>query len=81
MAEQQSSDRSGHDAPAPHFVRPGRPAPDHLTDQAREAILAAIISTAAKIGNSAAGVRDLAEAYALLQGTLSPNVGVVHQKS
>ena len=32
-------------------------------------------------GNSPAGVRDLAEAYALLEGTLAPNVGVVHNKS
>jgi hypothetical protein len=52
-----------------------------VTDQAREAVLQAIIKTAAKIGNSPAGVRDLAEAYALLAGTLPPNVGVVHNKS
>jgi hypothetical protein len=52
-----------------------------VDDQAREAILQAIISTAAKIGNSAAGVRDLAEAYALLAGTSAPNVGVVHNRS
>jgi hypothetical protein len=52
-----------------------------LTDQAREAVLHAIITTAAKIGNSPSGVRDLAEAYALLAGTIAPNVGVVHSKS
>jgi hypothetical protein len=52
-----------------------------LTDEARDAVLHAIITTAAKIGNSPAGVRDLAEAYALLAGTLTPNVGVVHNKS
>jgi hypothetical protein len=52
-----------------------------VTEQAREAVLQAIITTAAKIGNSPAGVRDLAEAYALLEGTLAPNVGVVHNKS
>jgi hypothetical protein len=52
-----------------------------VTDQAREAVLQATIKTAAKIGNSPAGVRDLAEAYALLSGTLPPNVGVVHNKS
>jgi hypothetical protein len=52
-----------------------------VTEQAREAVLQAIITTAAKIGNSPAGVRDLAEAYALLEGTLMPNVGVVHNKS
>jgi hypothetical protein len=51
------------------------------SDQAREAVLQAIVTTAAKIGNSPAGVRDLAEAYALLVGTLPPNVGVVHNKT
>jgi hypothetical protein len=52
-----------------------------VTEQAREAVLQAIITTAAKIGNSPAGVRDLAEAFALLEGTLAPNVAVVHNKS
>ena len=52
-----------------------------VADQAREAVLQAIITTASKIGNSPAGVRDLAEAYALLEGSLAPNVGVVHNKS
>ncbi|MDT7580636.1 MAG: hypothetical protein QOK35_1900 [Pseudonocardiales bacterium] len=52
-----------------------------VADQAREAVLHAIVTTAAKIGNSPAGVRDLAEAYALLVGRLPPNVGVVHNKS
>ena len=52
-----------------------------VTDQARDAVLQAIINAAPKVGNSPAGVRDLAEAYALLQGTLTPNVGVVHNKS
>ena len=50
-------------------------------EQARDAVLHAIVTTAAKIGNSPAGVRDLAEAYALLMGTLPPNVGVVHNKT
>jgi hypothetical protein len=53
----------------------------NVQEQAREAVLQAIIKTAAKIGNSPAGVRDLAEAYALLQGHLAPNVGVVHNKN
>ena len=52
-----------------------------VTDQARDAVLRAIITLAPKIGNSPAGVRDLAEAYALLQGPGAPNVGVVHHKS
>ena len=52
-----------------------------VSDQAREAVLQAIITTAAKIGNSPAGVRDLAEAYALLTGTLEPNAGVVRNKT
>ena len=52
-----------------------------VTEQARDAVLQAIIKTASKIENSPAGVRDLAEAYALLEGTLAPNVGVVHNKS
>jgi hypothetical protein len=52
-----------------------------VSEQAREAVLQAIITTAAKIGNSPAGVRDLAEAYALLAGTLTPNIGVVHNKT
>jgi hypothetical protein len=52
-----------------------------VDEQARTAVLQAIITTAAKIGNSPAGVRDLAEAYALLAGTLEPHVGVVHNKT
>jgi hypothetical protein len=52
-----------------------------ITEQAREAVHHAIVTMAAKIGNSPAGVRDLAEAYALMEGSLTPNVGVVHNKS
>ena len=52
-----------------------------VQEQAREAVLQAIIKTAAKIGNSPAGVRDLAEAYALLEGRLAPNVGVAHNRN
>jgi hypothetical protein len=55
---------------------------DHsASEQAREAILEAIISAAAKVGNSPAGVRDLAEAYALLERNLVPNAGVVKNKT
>jgi hypothetical protein len=52
-----------------------------FSEQAREAVLRAIISAAAKVGNSPAGVRDLAEAYALLERDLVPNAGVVKNKT
>ena len=52
-----------------------------VSDQARDAVFKAIVTTAAKLSNSPAGLRDLAEAYALLMGTLAPNVGVVHNKT
>lgn len=48
-----------------------------LSEQAHEAVLKAIIKAAPNIGNSPAGVRDLAEAYALLERDLIPNAGVV----
>jgi hypothetical protein len=55
---------------------------DHsLSDLARDAVLQAIISAAPKVGNSPAGIRDLAEAYALLERNLIPNAGVVHNKT
>jgi hypothetical protein len=55
---------------------------DHsASEQAREAVLEAIISAAAKVGNSPAGVRDLAEAYALWERNLAPNAGVVKNKT
>jgi hypothetical protein len=50
---------------------------DTRTAEAREAVLAAIVKAAPGMGNSPAGIRDLAEAYALLQGDLMPNAGVV----
>jgi hypothetical protein len=52
-----------------------------LSEQAREAILEAIIKAAPKVGNSPAGVRDLAEAYALVERNLIPSVVVVHNKT
>jgi hypothetical protein len=52
-----------------------------LSEQAREAILQAIIKAAAKVNNSPAGTRDLAEAYALLERNLIPRTGVVHNKT
>ena len=52
-----------------------------LSEQAREAVLKAIIKAAPSVGNSPAGVRDLAEAYALLERDLLPNAGVVHNKT
>jgi hypothetical protein len=51
------------------------------SEQAREAVLQAIIAAATKVGNSPAGVRDLAEAYALLERNLIPNAGVVKNKT
>jgi hypothetical protein len=52
-----------------------------LSEQAREAILQAIIKAAPKVGNSPAGVRELAEAYALLERNLIPNAGLVPNKT
>jgi len=52
-----------------------------LTEQAREAVLRAIIKSAPNVGNSPAGVRDLAEAYALLERNLIPNAGIVRHKT
>lgn len=52
-----------------------------LSDQAREAVLKAIIKSAPTVGNSPAGVRDLAEAYALLERDLVPNAGVVQSRT
>jgi hypothetical protein len=52
-----------------------------LPDQAREAVLRAIIKSAPAVGNSPAGVRDLAEAYALLERNLIPNAGVVQNRT
>jgi hypothetical protein len=52
-----------------------------LSEQAREAVLQAIIKSAPKVGNSPAGIRDLAEAYALLERDLVPNAGVVHSRT
>lgn len=48
-----------------------------LSDQARDAVLEAIINAAPNVGNSPAGVRDLAEAYALVERDLLPVAGVV----
>lgn len=52
-----------------------------LSEQAREAILKAIIKAAPNVGNSPAGVRDLAEAYALLERDLVPVAGVVQNRT
>jgi hypothetical protein len=53
----------------------------NLSEHAREAVLQAILKAAPKVGNSPAGVRDLAEAYALLERNLVPNAGVVKNKT
>lgn len=52
-----------------------------LSDEAREAVLKAIIKSAPTVSNSPAGIRDLAVAYALLERGLVPNMGVVHNKT
>jgi hypothetical protein len=52
-----------------------------LSEQAREAVLEAIIKAAPNVGNSPAGIRDLAEAYALLERDLHPVAGVVKTKT
>ena len=52
-----------------------------LREQARESVLKAIIKAAPNVGNSPAGVRDLAEAYALLERDLRPVAGVVQNKT
>ena len=52
-----------------------------LSEQAREAVLRAIIKSAPTVGNSPAGIRDLAEAYALLERNLAPVAGVVRNKT
>jgi hypothetical protein len=52
-----------------------------LSEQAREAVLRAIIKSAPTVGNSPAGIRDLAEAYALLERDLVPVAGVVKNKT
>jgi hypothetical protein len=57
------------------------PDPSGLAEQAHEAVLRAIIRAAAKVGNSPTGVRDLAEAYALLERDLIPRSGVVHNRT
>ena len=52
-----------------------------LSERARDAVLEAIIKSAPTVGNSPAGIRDLAEAYALLVRDLSPVAGVVKNKT
>ena len=52
-----------------------------LSDQARDALLQAIVSAAPTMGNSPAGIRDLAEAYAFVQGWLEPNAGVARSRT
>lgn len=52
-----------------------------LSEQAREAVLKAIIKSAPTVGNSPAGIRDLAEAYALLERDLAPVASVVRHKT
>ncbi len=53
----------------------------NLSEQAREAVLQAILKAAPKVTNSPSGIRDLAEAYALLERNLIPNAGVVQHRT
>jgi hypothetical protein len=53
----------------------------NLSEQARDAVLKAIIKSAPNVGNSPAGIRDLAEAYALLERDLHPVAGVVKSRT
>jgi hypothetical protein len=52
-----------------------------VSERAREAVLQAIIKAAPSAGSSPAGIRDLAEAYALLERDLIPNAGVVQNRT
>ena len=62
--------------------RYGPPMADqNLSEQARAAVLQAIVNAAPKVVNSPAGIRDLAEAFALLERGLIPNAGVVHNRT
>jgi hypothetical protein len=54
---------------------------ENLSEQAREAVLQAILKAAPKVTNSPSGIRDLAEAYALLERNLIPNAGVVQHRT
>ena len=56
-------------------------ADQNLSDQARAAVLQAIVTAAPKVVNSPAGIRDLAEAFALLERGLIPNAGVVQNRT
>jgi hypothetical protein len=55
-------------------------ADESLSQEAREAVLKAIIKSAPSVGNSPAGVRDLAEAYALVERNLVPSASVVRHR-
>jgi hypothetical protein len=52
-----------------------------LSREAREAVLKAIIKCAPSVGNSPAGIRDLAEAYAFLERDLVPHASVVRHRT
>jgi len=52
-----------------------------LTREAREAVLKAIIKSAPNVGNSPSGIRELAEAYALIERDLVPNAGNVRHRT
>ena len=74
-------DRSATPVGVPSRVASARMADQSLSEQAREAVLRAIVKAAPNVGNSPAGVRDLAEAYALLERDLVPVAGVVQNRT
>lgn len=77
----QLPDRRWATLPAIQEVASSGMADQSLNEQAREAVLKAIIKSAPTVGNSPTGIRDLAEAYALLERNLTPNAGIVHSRT
>jgi hypothetical protein len=52
-----------------------------LSQEAREAVLKAIIKSAPTVSNSPAGIRDLAEAYAFLERGRTPDADAVRNRT
>ncbi|WP_154667162.1 hypothetical protein [Pseudonocardia asaccharolytica] len=52
-----------------------------LIEQAHEAVLKAIIKSAPTVANSPSGIRELAEAFSLLERNLAPDHGVVRSRT
>ena len=56
-------------------------AAQNLSEQAREAILAAITKAAPSVTNSPAGIRALAEAFAMLERGLIPSESIIRHST